>query len=131
MTDQQASPSAPQSAAEANKASGRRTMTRWVQIIVGLGLGVLFIFILVAKIATRNDLPACDSTRAKDTLSDIFKNRNVDATRYDEIKGLTASDAEVTCNATLTLRNNSKLVIDYKLFREGDGMKLLITRSSP
>jgi hypothetical protein len=31
----------------------------------------------------------------------------------------------------LTLRDNSKFVIDYKLFKDGSDMRLLITRSNP
>jgi hypothetical protein len=102
-----------------------------VSTIVGVGLVAVGVVIVLAKFVTRNDLPGCDSTRAKDTLSNIFKQNNIHASRYDEIKTLTTAESEITCNATLTLRDNSKFVIDYKLFKDGSDMRLLITRSNP
>ena len=128
MTDQ-TSP-APQPAPAASPV-GRATLMRWIQIIVGISVVAVLALIAVARFTTRNDLPGCDSTQAKNTLSDIFKKNNVDAARYNEIKTLTTLDDMITCNATLTLRDDSKLVIDYRLFKEGGSMKLLITRSNP
>jgi hypothetical protein len=104
---------------------------RIVKIVVAVGLLAVVGLIMVAKFVTRNDLPGCDSTRAKDVLSDIFKKNNVDATRYDEIKTLSKGDDEITCYAKLTLRDNGAQEIDYKLFREGGDMRLQITRSNP
>ncbi|MEA2991732.1 MAG: hypothetical protein QOD40_652 [Alphaproteobacteria bacterium] len=107
------------------------TAGRITQLVVGVVLLAVVGLIMVAKFATRNDLPGCDSTRAKDVLSDIFKKNNVDATRYDEIKTLSKSDDEITCYAKLTLRDNSAQEIDYKLVREASDMRLQITRSNP
>jgi hypothetical protein len=104
---------------------------RITQIVVAVVLVAVFGLILLGKIVTWNDLPGCDSTRAKDVLSDIFKKNNINASRYDEIKTLSKADDEITCNAKLTLRDNSTLEIDYKLFREGGETRLLITRSNP
>jgi hypothetical protein len=113
-------------------AESKRSKTWWlVNVIVGIALLSVGALILIGRLVTRNDLPGCDSTRAKDTLSDIFKKNNVTASRYDDIKTLTTAENEITCNATLTLRDNSKLVIDYKLFKEGSDMRLLVTRSNP
>jgi hypothetical protein len=128
MSDQ-TSP-APQPAPAASPA-GRGTLMRWIQIGVGCAVVAVLAVIAIARFATRDDLPGCGSTQAKDTLSDIFKKNNVNASRYDEIKTLTTGNDEITCNAALTLRDDSKLVIDYRLYREGDGMKLLVTRSNP
>ncbi len=108
-----------------------RTAARITQLVVVIALVAVFGLILLAKLITWNDLPGCDSTQAKDVLSDVFKKNNVNASRYDEIKTLSKSDEEITCNAKLTLRDNSTLEIDYKLFREGGETRLLITRSNP
>jgi hypothetical protein len=106
------------------------TVSRIVQLVAGLVVTVVGALVLIGNLMTRNDLPDCDSTRAKDTLSDIFKKNEVNAARYDEIKRLTKADDEVTCHAKLTLRDGGKLEIDYKLLREGADMTLRITRSS-
>ena len=112
-------------------AKPQSTAMGWIKRIVYGVIGVIGILIAVITFASRNDLPGCDSKRAKDTLSDIFKERKIEAAAYDEIKTLTSGQDEITCNAALTLRNKSKQAIDYKLFREGSDMKLLITRSNP
>jgi hypothetical protein len=104
---------------------------RITQLVVGIVLVAVFGLILLAKIITRNDLPGCDSAEAKDVLSDIFKKNNINASRYDEIKTLSTSNDEITCNAKLTLRDNSTQEVDYKLFREAGNTRLLITRSNP
>jgi hypothetical protein len=107
-------------------------MAGWIKKIVGFVLVAVGALIAIAHFITRNDLPGCDSKRAKDTLSDIFKRNNVNASRYDQVKTLTKGDDEITCNATLTLADNKKLVIDYKLYRAPEGeMRLIITKSNP
>jgi hypothetical protein len=107
------------------------TAGRIIKIVVAVGLLAVVGLIMVAKFVTRNDLPGCDSTRAKDTLSDIFKKNDINASRYDEIKTQSKTDEEITCYAKLTLRDNSTQEIDYKLFRENGEIRLLITSSKP
>lgn len=132
MTDQgSTAASQPPLAPPAAEQPGRSTLSRRVQIGVATAIMLVFGIILISRLITWNDLPGCDSTRAKDTLSSIFKERNVNASRYDEIKTLTTGKDEITCNATLTLRDDSKLMIDYKLYRGDSGVRLLITRSNP
>src|SRR5687767_13893128 len=65
------------------------------------------IVIVIAKIITWGDLPGCDSTRAKDTLSTVFKQRQLEARRYDEISTVAKKDEEVLCKAKLTLKDDS------------------------
>ena len=125
MTDQTPSSSTPPDVQPAP----RRTLMQWLQIIVGGLVTIVFAVIGIAKFATRNDLPACDSSQATDTLSEIFKEHKVEATKYDAIKGLTSDKDLVTCNAVLTLKTGGKLDIDYKMFRNDAGMRLEITRS--
>ena len=98
--------------------------------IVYAAIAVVFGVIAVAKIITWNDLPGCDSTRAKDTLSNIFKEKKVEASRYDEINTVSKKDEEILCTAKLTLKDNSKIAIKYKLFKENSEMRLLITEAT-
>ena len=100
-----------------------------VQKIVYIAVAVVFGLIGVAKLITWNDLPGCDSTKAKNTLSDIFKQRKVEATRYDSIDTMSKKDDEILCNATLSLKDGGKVAIDYKLFKESGETRLLITQA--
>jgi len=62
-------------------------------------------------------------------LSNIFKEKKVGASRYDEINTVSKNDDEVLCNAKLTLKDNSKIEINYKLFKENEQMRLLISEA--
>lgn len=99
--------------------------------IVGIVLAVVFGLIGVAKIITWNDLPGCDSKRAKDTLSTIFKEKNVKASGYDSIDTVSKKDDEIQCNAKLTLDDKSKISINYKLTKENGEMRLFIVDATP
>lgn len=113
-----AAPSPPQ----ASKAS------RWVKKIVGVALVLVVGLIVLAKVITFGDLPGCDSTIAKDRLSNNNVKNQVNASHYIEIKTLKKSDNENTCFANLALKAGGTLELDYKLIREGDSSQLIITR---
>ena len=98
-------------------AAPSRAKSLTMRIVYGV-LAVVFGVIALVKILTWNDLPGCDSTRAKDTLSNIFKEKKVEASRYDEINTVSKKDEEVLCTAKLTLKDNSRISINYKLFKE-------------
>lgn len=75
----------------------------------------------------RDKIPACDSQRAKDTLSDIHKERNVQATAYRGITTISRTDDEALCHASLDLKDGAALSYDFKMFKDGDDMRLIIT----
>jgi hypothetical protein len=77
----------------------------------------------------RGDLPGCDSDGAKSGLSDIFKNAKLEFSRYIEIKMLTTTKEEVTCNATLEKTAGGSAEFDYRIFFEGKDPKVQITRA--
>ena len=92
------------------------------------GVVVVVIFLIwIARMLTAGDLPGCDSSGAKSGLSDIFQSKNVEATKYNEIKSKSESKAENLCYASLTLKDGSVLEIDYKLYFEDKSPKVLIT----
>jgi hypothetical protein len=99
----------------------------WFQRILAVVGIVLFAMIALGRYLERNELPACDSQRARDTLSDIFKQQNVDATAYDQRRTVSSSDNEVVCVARLTVRGGSHVSVDYRFFRDGEAQRISYT----
>jgi hypothetical protein len=64
-------------------------------------------------------LPECDSTRAKNTLADVFKQLKVAPLRYEPIKTVSSSKEQVVCNALLPLQDGSNVNVDYSFFWQG------------
>lgn len=101
---------------------------RRLQIIVGLAGMAVFGLIIVARFMTAGDLPECDSSTAKDTLSNIFKSSNLEFSRYIEIKTLKSTKDEVTCFASLAKTSGGSAEFDYRIYFENKAPKLQITR---
>ena len=78
-------------------------------------------------------LPECDSARAKDTLADVFKQLKIAPLRFEPIKTISTSKAEVVCNALLPLADGASVNIDYRFFWQGStaNMKYSISRREP
>jgi uncharacterized protein YcfL len=96
-------------------------ITRIAGIVIAV-LGVLLSAII--WLANRNTLPGCDSRRAKDTLSNVFKSNKLKPTRYDEIKTLAKSEDEVRCSATLPLSEGGQVRVDYRFFWQDSAAKI-------
>jgi hypothetical protein len=75
-------------------------------------------------------LPECDSTRAKNTLADIFRQLKMQPLNYDALKTISASKEEVVCNAVLPLADGASVNVDYRFFWQGSTaeMKYSISR---
>jgi hypothetical protein len=69
-------------------------------------------------------LPDCDSQRAKDTLSGIFKEHKYEPTGYTSIKTVSTNENEVVCNAVLPLPDGANLVADYSFYWEDKSPKI-------
>jgi hypothetical protein len=78
-------------------------------------------------------LPECDSGRAKDTLTDVLKQLKVAPLRFEPIKTISSTKAEVVCNALLPLADGASVNIDYRFFWQGStvDMKYSISRHEP
>jgi hypothetical protein len=100
-----------------------------------LGIPILAVAgVLVYRgVQDRLMLPDCDSSRAKDTLADVFKQLQIAPLRFEPIKTISASKAEVVCNALLPLADGASVNIDYRFFWQGStaNMKYSISRQEP
>src|SRR3990172_5399265 len=107
---------------------------KWLRWLVGVFTVIIVVATgagLIDKITSMGKLPACDGQRTRDTLSDLnFKNK-VNASSYNFIKQVSASDTEVTCTANLALRNGGTLEYDYRIFKGDSEIKVEITNWRP
>lgn len=77
-----------------------------------------------------SDLPECDSSRAKDTLSNIFKEKNLNPKSYKQIKTISSGKDLVICQATLPLSDTELLTINYKFVSSASGAQIQYEYSS-
>jgi hypothetical protein len=77
-------------------------------------------------------LPQCDSERAKQSLSEVFKQLKLEPLRYEPIKTISSNKDEVVCNAALPLPDGATVVADYSFYWQGSkaNMKYSISRKS-
>ena len=92
-------------------------------VVLAVGAGV------IDKITSIGKLPACDGQKTRDTLSDLNKQNKVNASAYNFIKTMSTSDTEVACTANLALRDGGTLEYDYRIYKDGSGIKVQITDS--
>jgi hypothetical protein len=64
-------------------------------------------------------LPACDSDRAKQTLSDVLKELKLEPTRYEPLTTVSSDKDQVTCSALLPLPDGASVAVDYKFYWQG------------
>lgn len=106
--------------------------SKWLRVLVMIFTAIIVLVSvagLIDKLALFGGLPACDAQRTRDTLSDLNKQNNVNASKYNFIKKVDATDTEVKCVANLALRSGKTLEYDYRIFKDGAGVKVQITDS--
>lgn len=118
-------------AAIAQSAKGMTGWKRWMMIafavitLLAVGAGV------IDKIVNVDTLPACDGKRTRDTLSDLNKANQVNASSYNFIKETAKSGTEIRCTANLALRAGGTLEYDYRIYKEGSDIRVEITSTRP
>jgi hypothetical protein len=75
-------------------------------------------------------LPACDSERARQTLSEILQQLKLEPVRYEPIKTVSTSKEQVVCNALLPLPDGANVAVDYTFYWQGSkaNMKYSVSR---
>jgi hypothetical protein len=75
----------------------------------------------------RFELPACDSDRAKHTLSDVLKQLKLEPTKYEPLKTVSSSKYETICKAVLPLPESGFVSVDYQFYWQGDNANMRYT----
>ena len=105
---------------------------KWVRVLVMIFAAIILLVTLAGafdKFTSMGSLPACDAQRTRDTLSDLNKQNQVNASKYNVIKKVSATDTEVLCVANLALRDGGTLEYDFRIFKEESAIKVQITNS--
>lgn len=105
----------------------RSKFFRWTMGIIGAVVVVIGAAQVYSAIQSFFTLPACDSQRAKDSLSGAFKEHKFEPLRYETIQTISTSPDEVVCNAVLPLPDGVNLVADYTFFWQDKSARIKYT----
>ena len=98
-------------------------ITQWlvsIALLIAGGLGIIRGF-------EQFSLPSCTSDRTTTTLKDIFKSKNVEVTTIGEMKSVTDTYSEKTCEARVkTPAEDAKIA--YRIYWDGWSASIMITK---
>jgi len=110
-----------------DQAKPKRTLTQkltqWfvaIALFISGGLGL-------SKGVNTFLLPSCDSGRTTDTLKSIFKGKNVEISDLTDVKTLTDTYSEKTCQAHVKTASE-EANIDYRIYWDGWTASIVITK---
>ncbi|MBV9704672.1 MAG: hypothetical protein JO163_18235 [Methylobacteriaceae bacterium] len=95
--------------------------------LIAIAAGVKFF----GGIWESNHLPGCDSQRARDTLSDIFKEKKLSPTGYNQVKTVSEANDKVVCQADLAMPDKGTIHVEYEFFWEGPKREIKYSITAP
>ena len=99
-----------------------------------IGIPVLAVagVIIYRGVRDRLVLPACDSDRARQSLSQILKELQLEPVRYAPLNTVSSTKTQVVCNALLPLPDGAHVAIDYSFYWQGSkaNMKYSVSRKA-
>ena len=116
-------------AGTAAMARASKTGPKWLRYLMYVFMAITALATiagLVGKVSDIGTIPACDAQRTRDTLSDLNKQNQFHATKYNSIKTVSKSDAENICTANLALSGGGSVEYDYRISKEGSAIKVAI-----
>jgi hypothetical protein len=100
---------------------------RFMFRLIGIpAVAVVGVFIY-RGLSDRFELPACDSDRAKHTLSDVLKQLKLEPTKYEPLKLVSSTKYETICKAVLPLPEGGFVSVDYQFYWQGDNANMRYT----
>lgn len=110
-------------------ANAARTGPKWLRYFLYACIAITLLLTgvgIIGKVGSIGSIPACDAQTTRDTLSDLNKQNKFNATKYNFIKQVSASESETICTANLALSGGGTVEYDYRIFKEGSAVKVLI-----
>lgn len=98
-------------------------LSQWlvgIALLISGGFGIL-------KGVDQFMLPSCESERTTKTLKSIFKGKNVEVSDLTDIKTLTDTYSEKTCQAHVSTPGE-QANIDYRIYWDGWSASIIITK---
>ncbi len=92
---------------------------RWLFRLIGIPVLAVAGVLIYRGLRDYLVLPECDSTRAKNTLAEIFQQLKLTPLHYEPIKTMSSSKYKVVCNALLPLVDGGSVNVDYTFFWQG------------
>jgi hypothetical protein len=105
---------------------------RFALRLIGIPAAAVAGVLIYSGLRDRFVLPECASQRAKQTLSEVLKQLQLEPMRYEPIKTVSTSKEQVVCNAVLPLADGATVVADYTFYWQGNkaSMKYSISRKA-
>jgi hypothetical protein len=98
-------------------------LSQWfiaIALLISGGFGIL-------KGVDQFMLPSCGSDRTTKTLKSIFKGKNIEMSDLTDVKTLTDTYSEKTCQAHVTTPGE-QANIDYRIYWDGWSASIIITK---
>lgn len=111
-------------------ANAARTGPKWLRYFLYACITVTLLATgigLIGKLGSIGSIPKCDAKTTRDTLSNLNKQNKFNASKYNFIKQVSASDSETICTANLALSAGGSVEYDYRIYKEGSTVKVVIT----
>ena len=92
-----------------------QNITRWTTAAVGLVVGI------IGRVRLYNSffvLPSCDSTRASDTLSSIYRDNKIEVKGISNLTSVSSSSSEHACTGQVQMPDGPT-AISYRIFWDG------------
>jgi hypothetical protein len=100
--------------------------------LIGIPAAALIGVFIYSGLRDRLFLPECDSANARQTLSEILKQLNLEPVRYEPLKTVSSSKDQNVCSAVLPLPDGANVTVDYTFYWQGNKatMKYSVSRKS-
>ena len=123
----------PNASAAAVKAAPKPTpkWQRWMSVLAGALIAIAAGVKFFGSIWDSNHLPGCDSQDARDTLSDIFKEKKLSPTGYNQVKTVSEANDKVVCQADLAMPDKGTIHVGYEFFWEGSKREIKYSITAP
>ena len=111
-------------------ANAARKGPKWLRYLLFVFIAITLLATgagLIANVSSIGSIPKCDAQQTRDTLSDLNKQNKFNATKYNFIRNVSTSESETSCTANLALSGGGTVEYDYRIFKDGSKVKVLIT----
>jgi hypothetical protein len=123
MSDAVKPPPAAEPPLDKPKPTLTQKLTQWfvsIALVIAGGLGIMRGF-------QQFTLPSCTSDRTSTTLTDIFKSKNVEVTTISDMKSVTDTYSEKTCEAHVKTPTEDANIA-YRIYWDGWSASIMITK---